>query len=331
MSTDSLATVDSAVLSKGADEKQTDFYQILGLNEDASYPEIKKKWLKLSMLFHPDKCGGDNEKYRQINLAYKVLSNPENRKKYNDSLAKTFNQLKDEERDVSYHPSNAYMDGHKFDRDAFFNDFEKSRSVFKKDLPDIQPLSDQDLYIKSTDIIPKVDSNDINRLLEARSNQLQEFNHFQENLRSDTFNPAHNPDNFNFIFSQYQKFNNRTDLEEIVVDTDASLSQYQDTSGFFKQDAMDANILRQLNDTLLSRQTQEAASNAMRHADLDDQELKKIQREHDIQRTNMMLERMAADRLAMEQEMTNNQFNYQIKLNESLLYTSDIQHPTESQ
>jgi curved DNA-binding protein CbpA len=309
----------------------------LGLNEDASYSEIKKKWLKLSMLFHPDKCGGDNEKYRQINLAYKVLSNPENRKKYNDSLAKTFNQLKDEERDVAYHASNTYMDGHKFDRDAFFNDFEKSRSVFKKELPDIQPLSDQQLYIKSTDTIPKVDSSDINRLLEARSNQLQEFNHFQEKLRSDTFNPAQNPDNFNFIFSQYQKFNNRTDLEEIVVDTDSGLSPYQDTGSFFKQEIMDGSVLRQLSDTLLSRQAEEAAR--LRSEDRvrdevqneqneqDEEALRQILREHEIQRTNMMLERMTADRLAMEEEMQKNQFNYQIKLNESLLYTTDLDHP----
>lgn len=335
MSSDSLATVnsDSAILSDSSanssgeksDGKQADFYQILGLTEDASYPEIKKKWLKLSMLFHPDKCGGDNEKYRQINLAYKVLSNPENRKKYNDSLAKTFNQLKEEDRDVEYHVNTAYMNGNKFDHDAFFNDFEKTRSAFQKDL--IQPLSDQHL-VRSTDCIPKVSNYDINSLMEARTLQERELSNFQENLRSDTFNPTQNLDNFNFIFSQYHKLNNRTDIEEIVVDQDNGLphlSQYQDMN-FFKQDAVDGNVLRQLSQTLLSRQ---AEHNQVEEEGVDqeaEEELRQKLKEQESQRTNMMLERLKADRLAMDESI----INYQVKLNESLLYTSDLDNTGSS-
>ena len=332
MSSDSLATVnsDSAILSDSSanssseksDGKQADFYQILGLTEDASYPEIKKKWLKLSMLFHPDKCGGDNEKYRQINLAYKVLSNPENRKKYNDSLAKTFNQLKEEDRDVKYHVNTTYMNGNKFDQDAFFNDFEKTRSAFQKDL--IQPLSDQHL-VRTTDTIPKVSKHDIHKLMEARSQQERELSNFQENLRSDTFNPSQNLDNFNFIFSQYHKLNNRTDIEEIVVDTDNNLSQYQDMN-FFKQDAVDGNVLRQLSQTLLSRQ---AEHNVQEEEGVDqeaEEQLRLMLKEQEIQRTNMMLERLKADRLAMDSSI----INYQVSLNESLLYTSDLDNTRSS-
>ncbi len=47
--------------------------------------------------------------FRKINLAYKVLSNPENRKKYNDSLAKTFDQLKEENRDTEYHINQEFL------------------------------------------------------------------------------------------------------------------------------------------------------------------------------------------------------------------------------
>jgi curved DNA-binding protein len=62
-----------------------DYYKILGLSKDASESEIKKAYRKLARKYHPDLNPDDKEaerKFKEINEANEVLSNPENRKKY---------------------------------------------------------------------------------------------------------------------------------------------------------------------------------------------------------------------------------------------------------
>lgn len=62
-----------------------DYYQVLGLTKGASADEIKKAYRKLARKYHPDLNPNDNDahkKFQQINEANEVLSDPENRKKY---------------------------------------------------------------------------------------------------------------------------------------------------------------------------------------------------------------------------------------------------------
>lgn len=62
-----------------------DFYQILGISRSASSSEIKSAYRKLSKELHPDKHKGDKEKeakFKEVNEAYEVLSNPEKKKRY---------------------------------------------------------------------------------------------------------------------------------------------------------------------------------------------------------------------------------------------------------
>jgi curved DNA-binding protein len=62
-----------------------DYYSILGLGKDASEEDIKKAYRKLARKYHPDLNPNNAEahkKFQQINEANEVLSNPENRKKY---------------------------------------------------------------------------------------------------------------------------------------------------------------------------------------------------------------------------------------------------------
>jgi curved DNA-binding protein len=62
-----------------------DYYSILGLDRKASQKEIKKAFRKLARKYHPDVNGGDKtaaEKFREINEAHEVLSDPEKRRKY---------------------------------------------------------------------------------------------------------------------------------------------------------------------------------------------------------------------------------------------------------
>ena len=62
-----------------------DYYKALGVSKTASEKDIKKAYRKLARKYHPDLNPNDKEaekKFKEINEANEVLSNPENRKKY---------------------------------------------------------------------------------------------------------------------------------------------------------------------------------------------------------------------------------------------------------
>jgi curved DNA-binding protein len=62
-----------------------DYYKVLGVDKQASADDIKKAYRKLARKYHPDLNPNDKAaeaKFKEINEANEVLSNPENRKKY---------------------------------------------------------------------------------------------------------------------------------------------------------------------------------------------------------------------------------------------------------
>lgn len=59
-----------------------DYYQILGVNKNASKDEIKKAFYKLAHKHHPDKKGGNESIFKEANEAYQVLSDDAKRAKY---------------------------------------------------------------------------------------------------------------------------------------------------------------------------------------------------------------------------------------------------------
>ncbi len=62
-----------------------DYYKVLGISKNASDKEVKKAYRKLARKYHPDLNPNDRvaeKKFKEINEANEVLSNPENRKKY---------------------------------------------------------------------------------------------------------------------------------------------------------------------------------------------------------------------------------------------------------
>lgn len=68
-----------------------DYYKILGVSKDASQDEIKRAFRELAHKYHPDKNGGNAEKFKEINEAYQVLGDPEKRQQY-DQFGTTFEQ-----------------------------------------------------------------------------------------------------------------------------------------------------------------------------------------------------------------------------------------------
>ena len=64
---------------------QKDYYEILGVSRTATEEELKKAYRKLALKYHPDRNPGDKqaeEKFKEINEAYAVLSDSEKRQRY---------------------------------------------------------------------------------------------------------------------------------------------------------------------------------------------------------------------------------------------------------
>ncbi|BCR21247.1 DnaJ C-terminal domain-containing protein [Borrelia miyamotoi] len=71
-----------------------DYYKILGIQKNATTEEIKKAYKKLAIIYHPDKNKGNKfaeEKFKEINEAYEVLSSPQKKNNYDNFGSADFN------------------------------------------------------------------------------------------------------------------------------------------------------------------------------------------------------------------------------------------------
>ena len=144
--------------------KYQDYYQILGVNRNATEKEIKAAYRKLARKHHPDLFAGQEkkeaeEKFKQINEAYEVLSNPEKRAKY-DHLGANWQAGQDFQPSPDMEGVRFYTtDGNNFE--SGFSDF--FESLFRGDAP-FRPTATTRRYGR---IIPGQDvTSEINLTLE---------------------------------------------------------------------------------------------------------------------------------------------------------------------
>ncbi len=108
-----------------------DYYKLLGVAKTATQEEIKKAYRKLAIKYHPDKNPGDKkqeEKFKEVNEANEVLSDPEKRKKY-DELGENWKYAQQEGNGGQYGPRGRQQQGYRsegFGDDSQFSDFFES-------------------------------------------------------------------------------------------------------------------------------------------------------------------------------------------------------------
>ncbi len=103
-----------------------DYYDVLGVARGASDEEIKKAFRKLALKYHPDKAKDKTkaeEKFKEINEANEVLSDPEKRRKY-DQLGVNWNHPQQQPRPAQSGFGGGYEDASQFHFDGTgFSDF----------------------------------------------------------------------------------------------------------------------------------------------------------------------------------------------------------------
>ncbi|KEZ94429.1 DnaJ C-terminal domain-containing protein [Nonlabens ulvanivorans] len=127
--------------------KFIDYYKILGVEKNASENDIKKAYRKMARKYHPDLNPNDKKaetKFKQLNEANEVLSNPENRKKYdqygeNWENAEAYEQAKKQQ---SKHKQAPYYRQQSYNQEDFSDYFE---SMFGSGRQQRQSYRGQDL------------------------------------------------------------------------------------------------------------------------------------------------------------------------------------------
>lgn len=77
-----------------ANENKRDYYEVLGVAKTATNDEIKRAFRKLAMKYHPDrnKEPGAEQKFKEINEAYQVLTDPQKKQMYDQFGFEGLNQ-----------------------------------------------------------------------------------------------------------------------------------------------------------------------------------------------------------------------------------------------
>ena len=97
------------------------YYEILEITENADVSQIKKKYRKLAMKYHPDRNSGNEEavkKFREITQAYEILGNEKKRKEYDYKRKNEKNKIKKIENIKNKFSENNFSFGKEFFKNA---------------------------------------------------------------------------------------------------------------------------------------------------------------------------------------------------------------------
>lgn len=84
-------------------------YDVLGIESTASLEEIRSAYRKKVMEFHPDHYGTDTTQFRRIQEAYNILSDPAERRKYDESLKRHKHYKRTPPEHISPYPSETIL------------------------------------------------------------------------------------------------------------------------------------------------------------------------------------------------------------------------------
>ena len=134
--------------------EKKDYYNTLGVSRTASQDDIKKAYRKLAHEHHPDNKHGNEDKFKEVNEAYQVLSDPKKRSQY-DNFGYAYNDG----------GTGAGQGGYNFTQEDIFNMFGGGRRGNAEDVFDMfgemfggfrqsndydQPRKGEDLYVEMT-------------------------------------------------------------------------------------------------------------------------------------------------------------------------------------
>ena len=110
---------------------QKDFYEILGINKNATPDEIRKAYKKLAIKWHPDKNPDNKEqaeaKFKEISEAYSVLSDPQKKNDYDNRGTNHFTNVHFND---NFDPFSMFNDFFRHERN---NDFDNNWANFDDD------------------------------------------------------------------------------------------------------------------------------------------------------------------------------------------------------
>lgn len=117
----------------------TNYYEILGVAENATQADIKQAYRKLSMEYHPDRNPDGEHKFKEINEAYQILSDPQKRSKY------------DRQKNGGFGGNDIFEDFFKRTEDIFSRTYRHAEDIFEQRRDNIPPLEvSLDLSIKDS-------------------------------------------------------------------------------------------------------------------------------------------------------------------------------------
>jgi curved DNA-binding protein CbpA len=235
--------------------KESSLYDVLGVSKDATPAEIKAQFLKLSLIYHPDKETGDAQKFKSIMLAYKVLSNKKKRNTYDESLSNTWQELRNaEERDTSYKVSFEHTkvaeDGvtRVFDSESFHSAFHDNRNDADADVIRELGKGAEDLGASSNfGVVKAMSVEESNKILESRMQQRYadlDYMPGKDCATVDTLRSNFDGNLFNTIFNNLKgkkqevaDYDHRNN-DEFLVAQDSSFSSFStNLSSMFGQNA----------------------------------------------------------------------------------------------